>query len=120
MKRLIALVLAVLVVLSVSATAFAAQPADLISKERAQEIALEHAGLKAEEVKFTKSKLDFDDGRYEYEIEFVAEGNLEYDYTVNAQNGKIVEFDRDYDAPDRYEVFSFIAFLRNLLAKIFG
>lgn len=120
MKKLIALVLALLVVFSLSATAFAAPAENLISKEAAKEIALDHAGYEASEVKFIKAKLDFDDGRYEYEIEFRAEGNLEYDYTINAKNGKIVEFDRDYDAPDRFEAFYFLAFFRNLLAKLFG
>ena len=120
MKKLIALLLALLVVFSLSVPAFAAPPENLISKEKAKEIALEHAGYEESEVKFLKAKLDRDDGRYEYEIEFRAEGNLEYDYSINAANGKIVEFDRDYDAPERFEAFWFIGFLRNLLAKLFG
>ena len=93
---------------------------NLISEKKAKEIALEHAGYEESEVKFVKAKLDYDDGRYEYEIEFRAEGNLEYDYSINAKNGKIVDFDRDYEAPERYEAFGFIAFLKNLLAKLFG
>lgn len=120
MKKLTALLLALLFVFYLSATAFAASAENLIPEEKAKEIALEHAGYEESEVNFTKVKLDFDDGRYEYEIEFRAEGNLEYDYTVNAENGKIVEFDRDYEAPERFEVFSFLAFFRNLLARLFG
>ncbi len=120
MKKLIALLLALLVVFSLSVSAFAAPSENLISKEKAKEIALDHAGYEESEVKFVKAKLDRDDGRYEYEIEFRADGNLEYDYSINAVNGKIVEFDRDYDAPDRFEAFWFIGFLRNLLAKLFG
>ena len=120
MKKLIALSLALLVVFSLSVTAFAAPPENLISKDRAKEIALDHAGYEESEVRFIKAKLDFDDGRYEYEIEFRADGNLEYDYSINAENGKIVEFDRDYDVPDRFEAFSFLEFFRNLLARLFG
>lgn len=120
MKKLIALLLALLVVFSLSASAFAAPPENLISEKRAKEIALEHAGYEESEVRFVRAKLDFDDGRYEYEIEFRAEENLEYDYSINAENGKVVEFDRDYEAPERFEFFSFFAFLRNLLEKLFG
>ena len=79
---------------------------------------LKDAGYEESEVKFIKAKLDYDDGRYEYEIEFRAEGNLEYDYTINAENGKIVEFDRDYEGRDRFE-FNLFAFLRNLFKNLF-
>lgn len=120
MKKLIALLLALLVVFSLSVSAFAAPSENLISKEKAKEIALDHAGYKESEVRFVKAKLDRDDGRYEYEIEFRADGNLEYDYSINAVNGKILEFDHDYDVPDRFEAFWFIGFLRNLLARLFG
>lgn len=120
MKKLTALLLALLVVFSLSGTAFAARSENLISEEKAKEIVLEHAGYEESEVNFLKVNLEFDDGRNEYEIEFRAEGNLEYDYSVDAANGKIVEFDRDYEAPERFEVFSFLAFLKNLLAKLFG
>ena len=118
MKKLIALILAIIVVLSVSVTAFAA-PADLITKEEAKEIALNHAGYNADEVKFTKAKLDRDDGRYEYEIEFRTDDYIEYEYSINAENGRILEFDREYDAPDRYEGFFLFRFFKNLFAKIF-
>jgi hypothetical protein len=120
MKKLIALLLALLVVFSLSVSAFAAPSENLISKARAKEIALEHAGYEESEVRFIKARLDRDDGRYEYEIEFRADGNLEYDYSINAVNGRVVEFDRDYEAPDRFEAFSFVRFFRNLLARLFG
>ena len=119
MKKLTAFLLAALVVLSLSVTAFAAPPDNLISKNEAKAIALKDAGYEANEVRFLKAKLDFDDGKYEYEIEFRAEGNLEYDYTINAENGKIVEFDRDYEGRDRFEFFNFFAFLRNLFENLF-
>ncbi|MBQ3498062.1 MAG: PepSY domain-containing protein [Clostridia bacterium] len=119
MKKLIALTLALLAVFTVGTTALAAPTDNLITKDEAKAIVLEHAGYEAADVRFTKVKLDFDDGRYEYEIEFRAEGNLEYDYTLNAENGRIVEYDRDYDAPDRFEFFNLVAFLKNLFAKLF-
>ena len=120
MKKLIAFLLALLVVFSLSVPALAAPSENLISKERAKKIALDHAGYEESEVRFVKAKLDRDDGRYEYEIEFRADGNIEYDYSINAVNGKIVEFDRDYEAPDVFESIGLFRFFRNLLARLFG
>ena len=65
-----------------------------ITLDEAKTIALEHAGFSADQVIFTKSKLDYDDGTAEYEIEFKANG-LEYEYTINAFTGKIIEYDVD-------------------------
>ncbi len=68
------------------------QTSSKIGVEKAKEKALEHAGYKAKEVTFTKSKLDKEDGVSIYEIEFYA-GGLEYEYEVNAATGKIVDYD---------------------------
>lgn len=120
MKKLISIVLAVAAILTMATTAFAAPPANLISEDEAKAIALEHAGFSAEEVKFTKVQLDFDDGRYEYEIEFNVGYEKEYDYTVNAENGAILEFDLDIDRPDGFEFFMIIEWFRSFLAYLFG
>ena len=68
----------------------------LISVDKAKSIALNHAGLKADEVVIEKIKLEKDDGIYEYEVEF-KKGNWEYEYSINAKTGAIIEFDKDYD-----------------------
>ena len=52
-----------------------------IGVDRAKSIALGHAGVSASSVSFSKAKLDDDDGRGVYEIEFYV-GNTEYDYTM--------------------------------------
>lgn len=65
-----------------------------ISLEAATEIALKHSGLTAGQVVITKSKTDYDDGRKEYEIEFIY-NRAEYEYTIDAETGTILEFDRD-------------------------
>ena len=70
-----------------------------VDEAKAQEIALAHAGVKAADATITKSKLDYDDGRQVYEIEFVVSsgtGYTEYDYEIDAATGKIVSY--DYDA----------------------
>ena len=102
MKKLTAMVLALVMVLALCAGAFAANK---VTKEEAKQIALNKAGVTEKAATFTKAKLDYDDGREEYEFEFYANGK-EYDVDVNARTGKVVKFEverccRDFD--DRYE-----------------
>ena len=65
-----------------------------IAEEAAKGIALAHAGFKAEDVKFTKAKLDRDDGRAVYEVEFTENG-MEHEYDIDAASGKILEYSAD-------------------------
>ena len=57
----------------------------------AQKIALEHAGVKAADATITKSKLDYEDGRQVYDIEWYA-GGAKYDYEIAADTGEIISF----------------------------
>ena len=103
MKKLTAMVLALVMVLALCAGAFA--DGGKLTKEEAKQIALNKAGVTAAEATFTKAKLDYDDGREEYEFEFFANGR-EFDIDVDANTGRVVKFDversyRDFD--DRYE-----------------
>ena len=67
-----------------------------ITVEKAKKIALDKAGLKESEVTFTKAKLDYDDGKAVYEIEFVKD-RTEYEAEVNAVDGTIIEWNVDRD-----------------------
>lgn len=69
---------------------------DYIGVDRAKEIALNHAQLSESDVQFAKAKLENDDGEVEYEIEFYS-GRTEYDYTIDAVSGNIIEYDVEYD-----------------------
>ena len=60
-----------------------------VDEAKAQEIALAHAGVKAADATITKSKLDCDDGRQIYEIEWYANG-AKYDYEIAVATGEIV------------------------------
>ena len=60
-----------------------------VDEAKAQEIALAHAGIKAADATITKSKLDYDDGRQVYEIEWYANG-AKYDYEVAVATGEII------------------------------
>ena len=60
-----------------------------VDEAKAQENALAHAGIKAADATITKSKLDYDDGRQVYEIEWYANG-AKYDYEIAVATGEIV------------------------------
>ena len=66
-----------------------------VDEAKAQEIALAHAGVSAADATITKSKLDYDDGRQVYEIEWYANG-AKYDYEIAVATGEIIS--SDYEA----------------------
>ena len=67
-----------------------------IGEAKAKEIALAKAGLAEKDITFTKVKLEFDDGRYVYEVEF-RNGRIEYEFEINAYDGRILSYDKDID-----------------------
>ena len=67
-----------------------------ISIEDAKSIAASHAGLSVSDVRFKKAKLDWEDGRAVYEIEFYQNG-MEYEYEIDAITGKILDYEWDLD-----------------------
>ena len=60
-----------------------------VDEAAAQKIALEHAGVKETDATITKSKLDYEDGRQVYDIEWYA-GGAKYDYEIAVDNGEII------------------------------
>ena len=48
----------------------------------------------ASDVRYTKEKLDYEDGIAVYELEFYA-GNAEYEYEINAETGAVYSKDID-------------------------
>ena len=71
-------------------------PSDLLTAEQAKAIALEKAGLSSGDVTFQKVELDRDDGRLEYELEFRS-GRTEYEYTIDATTGAVLDAEVDRD-----------------------
>ena len=69
---------------------------DYISGDEAKAIALKNAGVAESDAVFLKVKLDWDDGRPGYDVEFYS-GNVEYDYEIHAVTGAILENDRDME-----------------------
>ena len=72
-----------------SAAATAQTVTGTVDEETAQKIALEHAGVKATDATITKSKLDYEDGRQVYDIEWYA-GGAKYDYEIATDTGEII------------------------------
>ena len=65
-------------------------------RDRALEIALEHAGVNERDITQQKVELSNDDGVKEYEVEFYA-GNQEYDYDIDAATGDIRSYDSEIE-----------------------
>ena len=71
------------------ATAQNATGTGTVDEAAAQKIALEHAGVKAADATITKSKLDYEDGRQVYDIEWYV-GGAKYDYEIATDTGEII------------------------------
>ncbi|NLC26158.1 MAG: hypothetical protein GX777_06020, partial [Fastidiosipila sp.] len=69
---------------------------DYIGIEQAKEIALAHAKVAMTDVRKMEIEFDSDKGHMIYEIEFYANG-FEYEYEIDAKNGRILEFEKDND-----------------------
>lgn len=83
-----------------TATSSQQSSSSYIGESKAKSIALSHAGLKQSQVTFTKAKLEKDDGRWEYSVEFYS-GSAEYDYEIDALSGKILSSDKDVNDDDK-------------------
>lgn len=68
-----------------------------VGEEAAKQAALNHAGVRADEVTFVKTERDYDDGRLIYEVEFYR-GTEEYDYEIDAASGEVLSYDYDAEA----------------------
>lgn len=67
-----------------------------IGRDRAKSISLSHAGLAESQVSGLRVEQDREDGRSVYEVDFRV-GNLEYEYTIDAATGSVLEHEIDRD-----------------------
>ncbi len=74
----------------------AEKPKEVISEDRAKHIACGDAKVNVNNAIFKKVKLDTDDGKKYYDIEFSINNN-EYDYEIDAYSGAILDKDVDRD-----------------------
>ncbi len=69
-----------------------------ITVEKAQELALNHAGVVADKAIWIKQKKDFDDGKLIYELEFYTNDFQEYEYDIDGTNGEVIAWEFDADS----------------------
>ena len=93
MKKLFAAITAFIMMLALNITAFAA--GGEITLDQAKQAALDFAGVKESEASFTRAARSLDDGREVFEFEFCAE-NTEFDVDVDANTGRVVDFDTEF------------------------
>ncbi len=62
-----------------------------IGEDKAASIALTHAGLNKNDLTAFEVEMDYEDGRMIYEVEFKDKNGKEYEYEIDAVNGKILE-----------------------------
>ena len=103
MKKAVAMVLVVVMMLAFGVTAFAAQGP--LTVEQAKQVVLDYAGVKAADASFTKAHRDYDNGRQVYEIEFYV-GSTEYDMDVDVNTGNVTDFSVDYHGVYNPPVYS--------------
>ncbi len=92
MKKVLAMILVAVMMLCVSAAAFADGQ---ITLDQAKQIALDYVGVNASEATFTKAYQDWEDGGRVYEIEFWV-GSTEYEMDVNVRTGRVTDFNVEY------------------------
>ena len=69
---------------------------EFIGVDKAKKAALERAGLTSVQVPWVKAELDRDDGIWKYEIDFKHNG-YEYEAEINAYDGSVMKFEKEYD-----------------------
>lgn len=71
-------------------------PTASITEQEALEKAYADAGVNAADATVTKTKLEYDDGFLEYDIDFYA-GEYKYEYEIDATNGNVLDREKKYN-----------------------
>ncbi|MCC8356344.1 MAG: PepSY domain-containing protein [Oscillospiraceae bacterium] len=77
---------------STSSSSSTTTTSTLITESEARSIALSSAGVSESAATFTKTKLDTDDGRKVYDVEFYTT-DAEYEYEIDASTGVVLDYD---------------------------
>jgi len=69
-------------------------PENPLTERQAEALAIHHAGLAHEDVRFLFSKQDYEDGVPVIEVSFIS-GSYSYEYEIASETGEILSFDMD-------------------------
>ena len=67
---------------------------DPVTKENAEQIALDHLGLSKHQVTRLHTEYEIDNGTGHYDVQFRS-GDWDYEFEIHAETGKILSCDRD-------------------------
>lgn len=70
------------------------RPNFISTEDEAKSAALNHAGLTEAQVSKLHTELEYEDGRYVCEVEFIYSG-YEYHYEIDAESGAVLEFEKE-------------------------
>ncbi|MDE7207602.1 MAG: PepSY domain-containing protein, partial [Lachnospiraceae bacterium] len=106
MKRLFstpkrAVVSVICIVVIVAAVSVIAVKSTLITKAEAKAVALRDAGVSEAEASALRARLEFDDGRFQYEVDFYNNGTT-YEYSIQAKDGDIIARDVEGGAIEKH------------------
>ena len=65
-----------------------------VTKDRAEQIALDHLGLSKNQVSRLHTEYEIDDGVGHYDVQFRS-GDWEYEFEIHAETGRILACDKD-------------------------
>lgn len=65
-----------------------------VTKDRAEQIALDHLGLSKNQVSRLHTEYEIDDGVGHYDVQFRS-GDWEYEFEIHAETGRILSCDKD-------------------------
>ena len=66
-----------------------------VTKEKAEQIALDHLGFSKNQVTRLHTEYEIDDGIGHYDVQFHS-GDWEYEFEIHAETGKILSYDKDH------------------------
>lgn len=94
-----ALISTACVIVIIAAIGVTAVKSTLITRAEATTVALRDAGLREAEASALRTRLAFDDGRFQYEVDFYNNGTT-YEYYIQAKDGAIIARDMEGGAND--------------------
>ena len=71
------------------------ETAPMLTREQAEQIALEYLGFALDQVNRLRSEFEIDEGIALYDIQFF-QGDWEYEFEISAEDGRLLSYDREH------------------------